>query len=117
MKTLSALFSMIALSGAAVAGPYDGLYRPDAQWADSWDCKTVGLDGGAMEIADTVYTSVENQCTLTNPTAIRDMDATLYDAVCSAEGDDYFYRMMILKNDTGVTIIHNGYASAWKRCK
>lgn len=107
----------VLATGAANATPYDGLYRPDAAWADYWNCKTIGLDGGAMSIAGNIYTAVENQCTLTNPTAIRGMDATLYDAECSAEGDDYVYRMMILKTDAGVTIISNGYAAAWKRCQ
>jgi hypothetical protein len=112
MIRFATVMAVLLATGTANATPYDGLYRPDAAWADYWNCKTIGLDGGAMSIAGNVFTAVENQCTLTNPTAIRDMDATLYDVVCSAEGDDYFYRMMILKTDTGVTIIHNAYSTA-----
>ncbi len=117
MNRFAPFIALFVATGVANATPYDGLYRPDAQWAETWDCKTIGLDGGAMSIAGDIYTSVENQCTLTKPTAIRDMDATLYDAECSAEGDDYFYRLMILETDTGVTIISNGYAAAWKSCQ
>jgi len=117
MNRFATFLVAMSVAGSALATPYDGIYRPDAPWAENWDCQTIGMDGGAMEIAGNIYTAVENQCTLTNPTGIRGMDATLYDAVCSAEGDDYFYRMMILKTDIGVTTISNGYASAWKRCE
>ena len=50
--------SMIAVSlmaSAVWAGPYDGRYRPDHPSGDSWDCKTIGKDGGAILITSNLF--------------------------------------------------------------
>ena len=50
------------LAPMAAAQGIDGLYRPDAEWAEGWDCKTIGADGGAIAIRDGVFFGVETQC-------------------------------------------------------
>ena len=48
---ISLLCGAFATSAAmADTSIYDGLYRPFGSEFESWDCKSVGIDGGAMEI-------------------------------------------------------------------
>ncbi|MGH1415523.1 MAG: hypothetical protein ACRBB0_18690 [Pelagimonas sp.] len=105
----------IGLAPAASAGPYDGLYYPEGQ-AENWDCQRVGADGGAISVQDNSFEGVENRCTLTEPVAVRGMNATLYDAKCNGEGMTYEHRMMLLSSPPGLTIIRDGYASYFERC-
>jgi hypothetical protein len=96
---------------------FDGLYRPDQPWAEGWDCKSVGMDGGALAVQDGVFYGVENTCELTNPTEVRGMDAVLYDAVCAGEGETDTYRMMLMRVEGGLAVIRNGSANVMKRCE
>ncbi len=105
----------LGLATTALAGPYDGLYFPEGG-ADHWDCQRVGADGGAISVQDNMFEGVENRCSLTNPVAVRGMDATLYDAKCNGEGMEYAYRMMLMSSPPGLTIIREGYASYFERC-
>ena len=50
----------------------------------------------ALEVADERLTAVDNSCTLTEPVEIRDMQAVLYDANCSAEGEETGGRIMLM---------------------
>lgn len=107
----------LCLTGtAALAGPYDGLYRPDHAAGADWDCQSVGMDGGAIAVRGGVFHGVENSCELTNPVQVRGMAATLYDAVCSSEGEAYSYRMMLMATDTGIIAITDGDAAPMRRC-
>ena len=72
---------------AVHAGQFDGKYRLNKHW----DCKSVGMDGGAMEIRGGKLHGVESLCLITNPTKIRGMDAVLYDLQCSGEGENCSY--------------------------
>lgn len=121
MRALSAkalVLSMAACLGTpAVAEPFDGLYRPDTPEAESWDCKTVGVDGGALAIEGDVLKGVESQCKLTNPVAVTGMDAILYDAECAGEGETYSYRVMIMRLAEGLALIEDGYVNQLKACK
>lgn len=103
-----AIVLSLAWAGAAHAQNYDGLYKPDAEWADGWDCKTVGMDGGAIAILNGVFYGVESECPLLNPTRVRDMDATLYDMQCSGEGETWQSRIMILDTPEGIVTVRDG---------
>ena len=59
---------------------------------------------------------VESSCKLTKPTKVRGMDAVLYDAICSSEGEQYSYRVMLMRRDNGIYVVQNGYASEWRSC-
>lgn len=100
--------ALLACATAAHGGPYDGIYRPDADWAEGWDCRSVGMDGGALEVRDGMFFGVESACELTNPVTVRDLDATLFDAVCSGEGESYGYRMMLMRTANGIATVRSG---------
>lgn len=115
MRAVS-LALMCCVATGSFAGAYDGLYKPAGA---NWSCAQadVGMDGGAMAVQDNTFYGVENACTLTNPVAVRGMQATLFDAVCSGEGESYSYRMMLMKTAEGILFAQDGFASALIRCK
>ncbi len=95
------------------ASPYDGRYRLNS----SWDCRSVGSDGGAIRIQGNSFEGVESSCQMSNPTTVRDMAAHLYDLSCSGEGETYSYRIMIMRADQGdIYLINKGNASLWQKC-
>jgi hypothetical protein len=112
---IACLFAVLA--GPAVAGPFDGLYRPDQTWAEGWDCVTVGTDGGALAVRDDTFFGVETSCALTNPVPVTGMDAVLYDAQCSAEGETVSYRMMLMRLPGGLAVIEDGFVNVLKACE
>lgn len=116
MRALGLLAALLATPVLA-AGPYDGLYRPDQPWAEGWDCRSVGSDGGALAIMDGAFFGVESRCDLTAPVQVRGMNATLYDAVCAGEGETWSYRVMIMTTETGVVIVRDGFANPLRRCE
>lgn len=106
----------LAISATSVAaGPFDGLYRPDG--ADTWDCTSVGSDGGALAVQDGVYYGVESACQLTNPVAVNGMSAVLYDAECSGEGESYAKRLMLMRVPEGLAVIQDGYVNLLRVCQ
>lgn len=117
MRALMAGLSIALAATAAAAGPYDGVYRPNYDFAAGWNCRDIGMDGGAVAVRDGVLYGIENACQLTNPTQVRGMAATLYDAVCSGEGESYSYRVMLMRTDEGILMIQEGFAADWLRCR
>ena len=107
--------ALVASASAIHATPFDGLYAPAGSF-ESWSCKSeeLGGDGGAVGVMNGNLHGVENDCKLTNPTNVRGMDAILYDAVCSGEGEQYSYRLMLMRHDRGIYLIGNGYAGEWR---
>ena len=105
------------LSGPALAGPFDGIYRPDQPWAAGWDCESIGQDGGALAVQGDIFTGVENQCRLTNPVQVTGMDAVLYDAECAGEGETYSYRLMLMRLPDGIAVIQDGSVSELLTCR
>lgn len=106
----AALLTLV-LSVCAVqawAGPYDGRYRPDHPSGDSWDCKRVVKDGGAIVLTSNIFFAVGSRCNLRDPVRVSGMDATLYDAICRAEGEPFQRRIMIMKTDTGIAVVQSG---------
>lgn len=51
---------------------------------DGW-CLSADPCGGAMPIRNGHFTICEAECRLRNPVSVRDMDATLYDVICSGD--------------------------------
>lgn len=101
---------------AVGAGPFDGLYRPNYDWALAWDCTTVGVDGGALAVENDTLTAVDNSCTLSDPVEVRDMEAVLYDAECSGDGGASAGRIMLMAHDFGLYVIRDGFVLDWIRC-
>ncbi|HFE39631.1 MAG TPA: hypothetical protein ENK06_14650 [Gammaproteobacteria bacterium] len=111
MRIATILLTLL-MTNTAIAGSFEGKYRPNK----NWNCRDVGVDGGALAIRGNKLHGVENVCTMTNPTRVRDMDATLYDLDCWGEGEKWKSRIMLMKTDGGLLHIGNGYASKWFRC-
>lgn len=100
------VLSLMATS--AWAGPYDGRYRPDHPSGDSWDCKRVGKDGGAILLTSNIFFAVGSRCNLRDPVRVSGMDATLYSAICRADGEPWERRIMIMKTENGIAVIQSG---------
>lgn len=96
------------LAPAVWAGPFDGRYRPDTPGGESWDCKTIGRDGGAILITSSLMFAVGSRCTLRDPKQVGGMDSTLYDAICRTDGAPWQRRVMIMKTETGVAVVQKG---------
>jgi hypothetical protein len=99
---------LAVLAVPAGAGPYDGRYRPDHPSGDSWDCKAIGKDGGAVLLTSNVFFALGSRCILRDPVAVSGMEATLYDAICRADGAPWHRRIMIMKTETGIGVIQKG---------
>ena len=118
-KKLMFTIAMMASNSISIAyaTPFDGLYAP-ANGFEFWSCKAseLGGDGGAVGVENGHLQGVENACELTNPTNIRGMDAILYDGVCSGEGEQYTHRVMLMRHDSGIYVIQDGYSAEWRSC-
>ena len=118
----SAALLLCLLPGLAWATPYDGTYRQAA----NADCGLVGVDGGAIEISEGIFHGVENQCRMTRPVNVVDMDATLYTMECSGEGTAWTERAMLMhaapepgadpEAPRDLIMIWNGFAFKYARC-
>jgi len=118
MYIIRIIIVIISWSGAAFAGPYDGIYRPDADWAEDWDCKSVGKDGGALEIRDDKYLGIGSVCSLKKGVGVRDMDAMLYDVDCEIDGEQYTYRLLMMATSAGIAMITDGAVVQYlRRCE
>jgi len=99
-------------TATASAHGYDGVYRfPGTQ-----GCTFLGIDNGVIQIRRGVLSGTENDCRMTNPVEVRDMDATLYDLQCQGEGMGWQERAMIIRSGNGVVIARRGYAQEFERC-
>lgn len=99
---------VLAFASAAGAGPYDGRYRPDHPSGDSWDCRSIGKDGGAILLTSNVFFALGSRCTLRDSVAVSGMDATLYDAICRTDGEPWQRRIMIMRTETGIAVVQKG---------
>ncbi|WP_299413956.1 hypothetical protein [uncultured Sulfitobacter sp.] len=109
---------LVAFATVAGAGPYDGRYRPDHPSGDSWDCKTIGKDGGAVLLTSSIFFALGSRCTLRDPVAVSGLDATLYDAVCRGTGDTFQRRIMIMRTANGIAVVQKGAViSLLRRCE
>jgi hypothetical protein len=111
MRALAVFLAVVATPLAAQE--FDGLYRPAGS---AWDCTSVGSDGGALAVRDGVLYGVESACSLTNPTRVNGMNAALFDAECTGEGESYSYRVMLLRIPDGLAVIEDGSVNELERC-
>lgn len=100
--------ALSVMAASVWAGPYDGRYRPDHPSGDSWDCKRIGQDGGAILLTSNIFFALGSRCNLRDPVRVSGMDATLYDAICRADGAPWQRRIMIMKTDTGIAVVQSG---------
>ncbi len=94
---------------------FDGLWRANP----NTDCAREEGAGSALRIENDVLHGVENECRMTRPVAVRDMDAVLYDMECDGggEGESFTERAMFLKAaDGGLFLVWNGYAFKYEAC-
>ena len=114
LKRFAASALSLALPLAAIAGPYDGIYKQTA----NAECALIGVDGGALEIRDSIFYGVEVECRMTRPVNVNDMDATLYTMQCSGEDQSWTERAMMMKpaEGEGLIMVWNGYAFAYDAC-
>ena len=105
-----------ATSVLADTSVFDGLYKPRGSEFESWDCKTVGSDGGAMSIDNNILRGVESYCSLNNPVNVNGMNAVLFDADCAGEGYEWTDRVMFMSADFGVYYITDKFVSEWQSC-
>ena len=110
MMPCALLCFVLSFAAANAAGPFDGTYRPNYDFAVSWNCTDIGMDGGALAIRDHELFGVESLCRLTEPVRVNGMNAILYNGICAGEGYEYSERIMLMKNDHGVYVIRDGFA-------
>jgi hypothetical protein len=92
-----------------------GLYYPPNQ--GSWDCATLGMDGGAVGIQGDTLHGVESACTLTNAFPIPGMDAMMFDLACSGEGATYDGgKVILVPTEGGLGLVRDGFVNTWLRC-
>lgn len=103
------------LAAQSLVERVQGLYFPDGQ--GTWDCRTVGMDGGAVAIQGQELRGVESTCEMLNPFAVPGLDAMAFDLSCVGEGMQYDGgRVLIVPVDAGVAIVRDGAVSTWIRC-
>lgn len=86
---VAVFFGFVSLSGPA-----------NAQDLRGWCYPADACMGAPIPIGSGTYETCEETCTLTNPVAVRDMEATLYDGVCRGDwmqGGSITTRVMFLK--------------------
>ena len=110
---LAAILALLPV--VAAAGPYDGTYKQVA----NADCANVGVDGGALRIAEGIFYGVELECLMTRPVDVLQMNATLYTMQCSGGDQVWTERAMIMDSaeDDGIIMVWNGYAFAYEACE
>ena len=72
-----------------------------AQDLRGWCFPAEGCMGVQIPIGSGTYGACESSCTLTNPVAIRDMEATLYDEVCKGDWGSNSIRKMFVSQSYG----------------
>jgi len=111
------LIALTLLAAPAVADTYDGRYF----WRGGdpvTACDPDVYNDGSITIDGPQISFIESSCQLTKPTALRDMpEGTLFDAICSGEGDTWTERMMVYKTFDGVAVISRGAVRTYTRCQ
>ena len=93
-----------------------------AQDLKGWCFPADGCMGVQIPIGSGTYETCEETCTLTNPVAVRDMEATLYDEACRGdwmEGGTITNRIMFIKQTSDRTRmfeVRNSWIGELERC-
>lgn len=109
------MLCVAALPTLLAADPFDGIYKQTAQA----ECSLVGVDGGSLRIADSIFYGVEVECFMSDPVEVTDMDAVIYQMHCSGEDETWTERAMLMPDaeDGGLYMIWKGYAFRYDRCE
>jgi hypothetical protein len=108
MKRL-ALLLCLPLPNLAHAQDFSGRYHLET-------CSAGHLEGG-MTISGDRVEFYETTCFLTNPVALRDLgDATLFDLVCSGEGESWSFRALLMQAHDGLVFLRDGQVGTYARC-
>jgi hypothetical protein len=121
------LLGWLCVAGAAGAGEYDGLWKPapiqvpDGNEIDQYTCDPQ-VEAGAIPIEGDWYGDPESNCTMSNPTAVRGMEATLFDVTCQGDWGSRTQRELLMlfrdENDEERLLMVTPYgASEYERCK
>ena len=118
----SSLGAALLLAGLAAPGAaqslldrVQGLYYPPNQ--GSWDCATLGMDGGAVGVQGDMLHGVENACRMTDAFPIPGMDAMMFDLACSGEGMTYDGgKVILVPTQDGLGLVREGHVTTWLRC-
>ncbi len=109
-----ALAGLAALAAPpALAEGYDGRYKltRDA------DCAAPLGSEGFLRIEDGVFHGAESQCSMTNPIDVRDMEATIYDMLCTGDGLTWSERAIVMRGAEGdLVLVWDGYAFSYPAC-
>jgi hypothetical protein len=112
---LAAALAPLPAAGQSLLDRVQGLYYPPNQ--GTWDCATLGTDGGAVGVQGDVLHGVENSCTLANAFPIPGMDAMMFSLACTGEGLTYDGGNVILvPTETGLGLVRDGSVNTWLRC-
>jgi hypothetical protein len=107
----AAILAVLLAASPLAAQGLDGNYSTGPQ-----ACGDPGNDG-AMAIRGSRIEFWESRCELRDPTAIRDMpSATLFDLVCSGEGETWTYRALLMPSSEGLVLLREGFATVYARC-
>lgn len=111
---IRAAIILASLPMLAAAETFDGTYKQVA----NADCASIGVDGGALQIADGIFYGVEVQCRMTRPIDVMQMDATLFTMQCSGEDQIWTERALLMQaaEGDGIIMVWDGYAFAYDRC-
>ena len=92
---------------------FEGLWRSNP----TTDCAYTGGEGTALKVEDDVLYGVENQCRMSRPVDVRDMDAILFDMECEGEAENFVERAMFMgATDGGLYLIWDGIVFKYESC-
>lgn len=121
-RALAAVAMICAVSSPAAAQSVldrvQGLYFPEGR--GTWDCRSLGMDGGAVGVQGRMLHGVESTCELHSDKPVPGLDATVFQTTCRGEGMEWDggpVLMMPAYDGLGLTLLReNGFATTWRRC-
>lgn len=119
MRTQASLLTILALIPLPVLAQ-DSMFDGDWATGDPMFCDISGADvpNYALRIRDDIYHGMETECRMTNPVAVRDLGATLYDMDCIGEGQRWNHRaLFMIDRDGQLVLVSDGMAIVYPRCE
>ena len=127
MRLPLAIVAALSLTPPAFAeSVLDGLWKrspiilPDGTVVDPYKC-SIGEADGTIPVIGNTYRDAESNCTMSNPTSVRGMDAILYDVTCRGEwGSQTQRELWMLYRGAGdqerLLIVRPSSAAEFERC-
>jgi hypothetical protein len=118
MRLAFAFALLVAAAPAFADHHFDGLWKP---LGDAYTCDPQEVDG-ATPVRGNWYGETEGECTLANPTAVRGLNATLFDVTCSGDWGSLDRRelFMLYRDQDGnerLLIVGPDGATTFVRCQ